>query len=98
MKIALGLEYPLTMRGGVSILVDKLIEGLSSHHEIVLVSPDLPDFTHPGITEHVYWDPAKVSRSSSLKLAETLARLRVSLAHFHAGGNFGWGSRLPGQS
>ena len=98
MKIALGLEYPLTLRGGVSVLVEKLIEGLAPTYGIVLVSPDPAGFQHKGVSQHVYWDPAVVSRDRSRNLGETLAKLGVSLAHFHAGGNFGWGWRIPGQS
>src|SRR5947207_2740561 len=98
MKIALGLEYPLTLRGGVSILVEKLIEGISGIHDVVLISPYPPGFTHPGLSGHIHWDPAAVSRRKSLELAEHLAGLGVSLVHLHAGGNFGWGWRVPGQS
>src|SRR6266576_3224732 len=98
MKIAVGLEYPLTLRGGVSVLVEKLIEGISSVHDVVLISPDPTGFAHPGVCAHVYWDPASVSRGASEELAEQLAALGVSLAHLHMGGNYGWGSRLPGHS
>ena len=98
MKIALGLEYPLTLRGGVSVLVEKLIEGISTRYDVVLVSPDAPEFTHPAVCAHIQWDPAAVSRRTSEDLADRLATLGVSLVHLHAGGNFGWGWRLPGQS
>src|SRR5438445_3809634 len=98
MKIALGLEYPLTLRGGVSVLVEKLIEGISGVHDVVLVSPDPPEFTHPGVCAHIHWDPTAISRSVSAQLSDRLAALGVSLAHLHMGGNYGWGSRLPGQS
>ena len=98
MKIALGLEYPLTMRGGVSVLVEKLIEGISANYDVVLVSPDPLGFRPERVCHHVHWDPAAASRRTSRALADTLAGLGVSLAHLHAGGNFGWGSRLPGQS
>jgi len=98
MKIALGLEYPLALRGGVSVLVEKLIEGLAGSYEVVLVSADAPGFEHPRACAHVHWDPSAVSRHTSRELAGRLGELGVSLAHFHAGGNYGWGNRIPGRS
>lgn len=98
MKIAFGLEYPLALRGGVSVLVEKLIEGISPVHEVVLVSPDATGFRHPGVAAHVHWDPRAVARDTSRQLAAQLAGLGVNVAHFHSGGTHGWGSRLPGQS
>ena len=98
MKIALGLEYPLALRGGVGVLVETLIQGLSGRCEIVLVSPDPPGFSHPGTCGHVHWDPSVVCRAASQRLAQRLAELGVSIAHLHLGGNYGWGSRIPGQS
>jgi len=98
MKIALGLEYSLALRGGVSVLVEKLIEGISSVHDVVLVSPDQIGFQHPGMHSHIRWDPASVSRQTSEHLATQLSEQGVSLAHFHFGGNYGWGIRIPGKS
>jgi glycosyltransferase involved in cell wall biosynthesis len=98
MKIALGLEHPLAMRGGVSVLVEKLIEGMAGHHEVVLVSPDEAGFMHSGIVAHVHWEPTTASRRTSRQLTDRLAELEVSLAHLHAGGAFGWGWRVPGHS
>ena len=98
MRIALGLEYPLKMGGGVSVLVEQLIQGISAFYEVVLVSPDPAGYEYPKVCAHVHWDPAKVSRGASKELAGRLAGLGVSLAHLHAGGAFGWGWRLPGQS
>jgi glycosyltransferase involved in cell wall biosynthesis len=98
-KIALGLEYPLAMRGGVSVLVEELIRGLAPHYRIVLVSPDSrAAVAAQPICEHVVWKPEAVSRRSSRALAERLAGTGVVLAHFHSGGNYGWGNRIPGQS
>ncbi len=98
MKIALGLEYSLALRGGVSVLVDKLIEGISRVHKVVLVSPDKTGFQHPGVDAHLRWDPAVASRKTSQSLASQLSELGVTLAHFHFGGAYGWGIRFPGQS
>jgi glycosyltransferase involved in cell wall biosynthesis len=98
MKLALGLEFPLAWRGGVSILVEELIKGLSSRYELVLVSPDEPDFQWPGVQTHVQWDRTKASRKASSALAARLSELGVQIAHFHFGGNYGWNCRIPGQS
>src|SRR3954469_6977952 len=98
MRIALGLEYPLALRGGVGVLVETLIQGLSSQYEIVLVSPDPQGFSHPGTCAHVHWEPSLVSQTTSRALARQMAELGVAVAHLHLGGNYGWGSRMPGQS
>jgi hypothetical protein len=96
-KIALCLEYPLALRGGVSVLVETLLAGLSTHYTLVLVSPDKPsDLTKQPISGHIPWDPATVSPRTSRALADELAQRGVQLAHFHMGGNFGWGNRFPG--
>ena len=43
MKLALCLEYPIRLRGGVSVLVETLLREFTRHgHEVVLVSPDDP--------------------------------------------------------
>jgi len=96
-KIALCLEYPLALRGGVSVLVETLLAGLSTQYTLVLVSPDKPaDVARQPISSHIPWDPAAVSPRTSRALAQELARQGVQLAHFHMGGNFGWGNRFPG--
>lgn len=103
MKIAIGLEYPLSLRGGVSVLVEELIQGLAPHFEMMLVSPDTPEslarsIVAPLVKEHIFWDPQKVSRATSRELAKRIASSGARLAHFHFGGNYGWGSRILGQS
>lgn len=102
-KIALCLEYPLALRGGVSVLVETLLEGLQKHYDLVLVSTDEPDSlrNHPAnalIVGHINWKPSAASRQTSRRLAEELTRQGVQLAHFHLGGNYGWGNRFPGGS
>jgi glycosyltransferase involved in cell wall biosynthesis len=101
-KIALCLEYPLALRGGVSVLVENLLGGLGEQYEMVLVSPDTAGELEKSplsrfIAKHFEWNPAAVSRSTSRQLANRLAENKVDLAHFHFGGNFGWGNRFPGQ-
>jgi glycosyltransferase involved in cell wall biosynthesis len=100
-KIALCLEYPLALRGGVSVLVEALLEGLKADYNLILVSPDQPEdlaAQHAAglIAGHVGWKPPAVSPAASRQLARELASRGVHLAHFHFGGNFGWGSRFPG--
>jgi glycosyltransferase involved in cell wall biosynthesis len=98
-RIALCLEYPLELRGGVSVLVETLIQGLEGLYEVVLVSPDSREKTaHLPLKGHIPWEPGEVSPKTSLALAQELARQGVHLAHFHSGGNFGWGCRFPGHS
>jgi glycosyltransferase involved in cell wall biosynthesis len=102
MKIALCLEYPIGIRGGVSVLVETLLRELTRHgHEVVLVSPDDPAGLRQSeagglIREHVHWDPShRPSIVNARKLARQLAEARVDLAHFHLGGNYGWSNRYP---
>lgn len=86
--LALCLEYPLALRGGVSVLVEELARGLAPHLRIVLVSPDE--------NADVRWEPSAVSCRTARELAGRLRDLGVDIAHFHSGGVFGWGMRQPG--
>jgi len=102
MKIALCLEYPIGIRGGVSVLVETLLREFTRHgHEVVLVSPDDSAGLRQSeagrlIREHIYWQPRpRPSLANARKLARQLAAARVTIAHFHAGGNYGWGNRFP---
>jgi glycosyltransferase involved in cell wall biosynthesis len=102
MKIALCLEYPIGLRGGVSVLVETLLRELIRHgHEVVLVSPDDPAGLRQSelgslIREHVHWDSSRrPSIANARKLARQLAEARVDLAHFHFGGIYGWCNRHP---
>ncbi|MGA2788115.1 MAG: glycosyltransferase family 4 protein [Verrucomicrobiota bacterium] len=105
MKVALCLEYPIGLRGGVSVLVETLLRELTRlGHEVVLVSPDDSATLRQSeagslIREHFHWDPIhRPSIANAKKLARQLAESRVALAHFHAGGNYGWGNRFPWHS
>ena len=102
MKIAFCLEYPISLRGGVSILVETLLRELTRHgNEVVLVSPDDSASLRQSeagslIRGHFYWEPIhRPSIANAKKLARQLAEARVDLAHFHLGGNYGWGNRFP---
>jgi glycosyltransferase involved in cell wall biosynthesis len=104
MRIALCLEYPIALRGGVSVLVETLLEEFVRRgHEVVLVSSDSPETLRKSeagklITKHFPWDRQNISIAASKKLARQLAGARVDLAHFHTGGNYGWGNRFPFRS
>ena len=103
MKIALCLEYPIGKFGGTEIIVQELLRGLPKKYEIILISPDTPESLAASpvaslVPEHLFWDPKKASRSTSRSLATALAARGVKLAHFHLGGNYGWGNARPGRS
>jgi len=99
MKIALGLEYPLALRGGVGVLVETLIQGLAGHFEIVLVSPDPPGFSHPrNVRACVLGSKRPFPRVTSRNLALRLESWGFPSPTFILGENYGWGSRIPGQS
>lgn len=101
MKLALCLEYPIGLRGGVSVLVETLLEELvRRRHEVVLVSPDSLETLsrmEAGklMAKHFYWNSDKIAIASSKKLAHEIFSEKVELAHFHFGGNFGFGNRFP---
>lgn len=103
MKIALCLQFPLGLRGGVSVIVETLLrEFVARGHKIVLVSPDrVEDLRRLNITtsirQHIHFSEDKIGHVTAKKLAQRIADARVDVAHFHAGGAFVWG-RLPFQS
>jgi glycosyltransferase involved in cell wall biosynthesis len=102
MKIALCLEYPIGLRGGVSILVETLLRGFTQRgHQVLLVSPDTPNSLRESkigefVWRHIQWLPQHhPSIAKAKNLARQLAEAGVDIAHFHAGGNYGWGNRFP---
>ena len=42
-QIAIALDYPLTLRGGVSVIAESLLKHLPVGYNVVLVSPDDPE-------------------------------------------------------
>ncbi len=103
MRIALCLEYPIGQFGGTEVLVRELIQGLSAGHEITLVSPDDPSTLKGSsvsahLTRHFTWKPREISTAKSRQLAQALAQSGIQIAHFHLGGNYGWGNRFPNHS
>lgn len=102
MRLALCLEYPIGLQGGVSVLVGVFIKELTRQgHEIVLVSPDSPESLRESeagrlAKQHFHWDSKVTSPRTARRLAEELASAAVDLAHFHLGGNYGFGNRFLG--
>lgn len=102
-RIAICQEYPLALRGGVSVLVETLLEDLAAHFELVLVSADPSDKIAkspigPLLHAHFSWKDSAASAATSRGLADRLAAAGVQLAHLHMGGNYGWGNRIPYQA
>lgn len=98
MRIALCLEYPIDQLGGTEVLVSELIQGLVSRHQVILVSPDdaaslARSRVAPFVSEHISFSPTVASVAGALALAAKIAHARPDLAHFHFGGNYGWGNR-----
>ena len=101
MKLALCLEYPIGQFGGTEALVKELLRGLAGKHELVLVSADTPaTLAQSGwkdvLAAHIPHRPDQIGREAAAQLANRINGLGVQLAHFHLGGNFGWGNRFPG--
>jgi len=96
--IAIALDYPLTLRGGVSIIVESLLKHLSPSYQVVLISPDDPQALEKNgrpaaIIRHIHFDAATLTPASAKRLVETISQEKVSLVHFHAGSNLNWGNR-----
>jgi len=101
MRIALCLEYPIDQLGGTEVLVSELILGLGAQHHVILVSPDdaaslARSRVAPFVKEQISFSPAPTSAAGGRALAEKIAQARPDLAHFHFGGNYGWGNRAFG--
>lgn len=101
--IAQCTEYSIKSFGGTEALVATLVRELSPTHQIILVSNDEPEtIAHsefaPLIKAHISWKPEERSAETSKNLARQLRAHGVDLAHFHFGGNYGWGNRALNQS
>lgn len=98
-RIAFAIETPIFFGGGVSVLVRELIERLSSHFSLVLVSPDESDTIRvsplaPFLHAHISWT-RPMAGGGARALAERLIDEGVQIAHFQMSGNFSWGNRTP---
>jgi glycosyltransferase involved in cell wall biosynthesis len=96
--IAQCTEYSIESFGGTEALVAALIHGLSPRCQIVLVSNDESETIQRSefsslLAAHIPWRPDKASPAAAQNLARELRRYNVDLAHFHFGGNYGWGNR-----
>ena len=93
------MEYPVAQAGGVEALVVELVRGLASEFGVVLVSDDDPHSLAtsglaPLIDKHFPWRFGQGGAAEAKKLAVALKQAGVTLAHFHFGGTYAWGSRL----
>lgn len=96
--VAVALDYPITLRGGVGVIVESLLEHLSVEFDVLLISPDAPQTiqSHPcyaRIAKHLPFHPEALTRADARKLAQSIRDHGASLVHFHAGGHLGWGTR-----
>lgn len=106
--VVLCLEYSLAVRGGVSVLVEELVEGLAGDFRFWVMSPDRPE----ELKEHRVYrhlaghfpfqqschPPKPAFAQEARRIAGEVKAAGIELAHFHAGGTFGWGNRWPGSS
>src|SRR4030088_3334075 len=97
--IAQCTEYSIKSFGGTEALVAALIHGLSPHCKIVLVSNDEAATIENSefaslIHAHIPWRPEAAFSKTARSLAHQLRAHGVTLAHFHFGGNYTWGSRV----
>jgi glycosyltransferase involved in cell wall biosynthesis len=101
--IAQCTEYSIKSFGGTEVLVAALIRGLSPLCQIVLVSNDESEAIARSefsslIRAHIPWKPNESSGETARNLARQLRAHAVDLAHFHFGGNYGWGNRALNRS
>ena len=99
MVIAQCTEYSIQSFGGTEVLVATLIRQLSPHCKIVLVSNDESETINRSefsslIEAHIPWRPEAASQKATRNLIHQLCAHHVDLAHFHFGGNYGWGNRM----
>ena len=106
--IALCSEYPLSFRGGVSVIVEQTILGLGDEFDFWLVNPESEEEarSQPAgglLAGHIRYQTPALPPSSGYygparKLVEQMQKVGLQAAHFHCGGIYGWGNRWPGAS
>lgn len=98
-KIAICLEYPIGLGGGVSVLVCELAESLAVNYCIYLISNDSQESLAANrasafISGHFPWNPG--DENSAVRKSALCAWLKeneISLVHLHCGGVYSWGYR-----
>jgi glycosyltransferase involved in cell wall biosynthesis len=97
MKIAFAIESELSLRGGVNVLLESLIDALPPEWEVALISMDPAGSAarslHPRVAQHIPWT-SNTSSTQARAVAEACKKGGIQLVHFH-GGVFGFGMRLP---
>ena len=98
MRLALCLEYPLHQHGGVEVLACALVEELSKHHKIHLVSNDQQSEIRSSaqgslIRSHFQWMPEDHGVAQVNRLIEWGTEHKIELFHFHLGGTYAWNAR-----
>ena len=93
--IALCLECPLGQMGGLEVLLQELILGLSDNFDLLLVSADrdlsqCPMPFQKRLKAHFYWNYQEASPAKARRLIQDLTDAEVDLVHFHLGGNYAW--------
>jgi glycosyltransferase involved in cell wall biosynthesis len=96
--IAIVVDYPLSARGGVSVIVESLLRFLSPDIGVLLVSPDEPESLKASplasrLRRHIRLSDQYLTRADARELAATLIESKVRIAHFHGGGTYAWGCR-----
>lgn len=103
--IALVLGHSILTKGGLSILVDEILVGLSDLFNVILISPDKSESIQDYLLErpkisHISfqlknWVPLISFRNESNNFIEQLNLRKVHLIHFHSSGTYDWGNCLP---
>jgi glycosyltransferase involved in cell wall biosynthesis len=97
-SIGIAADYPITLRGGVGVIVESLIQNLSSRYRLTLISPDRsPEFISHACQQrldgHIYVDHDHLSREGARQLAREIQQRALKLVHFNGGGHLTWGNR-----
>jgi len=106
-KLLYAVDPPLSITGGVSVLVQELIKGFAQTHQVYLLSSDPPEWLAANeigtsLSGHLEWKPGKgPPRLESLRyvseVAGHIARQGIELVHFHTG-FYNFGNRFCGFS
>ena len=107
-RLAIGLEYPIGLKGGVGAIVNSLLEDLHTSYSLYLISSEPSDIsfdkTFGGfLQDRLVWTPnIPVWSARFTKALEStvqwLLDQRIDILHLHSGGIYGWGNQMPGRS